>query len=174
MLCRVEMPTHEGIYGRFYRYQILHGPDASARMNLLVLPVLAMALCIVAWFFGFRGVLFYVLFALLAAYVGYSLWMRPVRVFRKKEGVALQTEVYIFTENGLTRSVRGEEGGVADNTSMRYDALVSAAETGKDFYLYTSPSQAYLVDKEYFTNGSPEELRRMLQEKLGAKFSGGK
>lgn len=165
---------HEAIYGRYFRYQALHGPDASARTNLIILPVLLLALNIAAWFMGFRGILFYVVLAVLAAYFYYALWMRPVRMFRAKPGAALQKQVFVFTENGYTRSLKGEEGGVEESTSGRYDALVKVVETAKDFYLYTAPSQALLVDKEYFTEGTATDLRAILQKALGSRFKASK
>mgnify|MGYP003701367825 CR=1 FL=1 len=171
MLCRVEMPTNEHIFGRFYRYQMIRGSDsASSRMNLIILPViliLAAIFMVVAagnWLFPV------IVLALTGAYLGYMLYLRPNSLFHKKAGIALQTEVYIFTENGFTRSVRSEEGGMPDNTSGRYDGLLAAVETKNDFYLYTGRTQAYLVGKGEFTNGTTEKLRAMLQKTMEDKF----
>lgn len=169
MLCRVEMPTNEQIFGRFYRYQLLHGESEGGRgalympLLLVILAGLSLLMGLKAWVAGAICV------AAIALFV-YTMWIKPGTIFRKKGGIALQTEVYIFTETGLTRSLRSEEGGLPENTSMRYDGLLKAVETKQDFYLYTAPNQAYFVDKEYFTNGSPEELHSFLQATLGSKF----
>lgn len=171
MLCRVEMPTNEQTYGRFYRYQMLRG---SAWGNIILLPIILIGAGLLLWFSGSNSLLALAPVALALVYLWYSLWLKPGMTFRKKGGIAMQTEIYIFTEAGYTRSVRSEEGGLPDNTSGRYDGLHSAVETGKDFYLYTSPKQAYLVDKEYFTKGGPEELRESLQKALGSRFKGKK
>lgn len=169
MLCRVEMPTNEQTFGRFYRYQILHGETEAGRSSLY-LPILLFLTGIFFWVIGMPVWMAGVLALLAVAMLVYSFWLRPATIFRKKGGIALQTEVYIFTDTGLTRSLRSEEGGLPDNSSMRYDGLLKAVETKSDFYLYTARNQAYLVDKEYFTNGTPEELRGYLQKVLGAKF----
>lgn len=169
MLCRVEMPTNEQIYGRFYRYRILHQPGGG-RLGIILMPLLIVALLFFVISWGVSPLLLGLVIVLVAAWGGYTFWVRPNSVFRSKGGAALQTEVMIFTEGGYNRSVKSEEGGVPDNASGSYAGLHSAVETGRDFYLFTSPTQAYLVDKEYFTKGSPEELRTMLDAKMGGKF----
>lgn len=173
MLCRVEMPTNEQIFGRFYRYKMTR-KGAPGRGSLIFLPILVVAAAVFMYFSGFGLVVPAVLVALVAAYLIFTLFIKPGQLFRKKGGAALQTEVYIFTETGFTRSVRSEEGGLPENYSGQYTVLVNAVETGNDFYLFTGPNQAYLVDKEYFTKGSPEELRETLQKRLGKKFKGKK
>lgn len=167
MLCRVEMPTNEQIFGRFYRYNVMHSP---ARNNMVLMPVLFLAAAFLLWSMNVTYLLILALLVLLVAYFVVQMYARPASVFRKKGGVALQTEVYIFTETGYSRSVRSEEGGLPDNANGRYDALVQAVETKQDFYLYHSPGRAYLVDKAYFTNGTPEELRAVLRKALGKAF----
>ncbi len=169
MLCRVEMPSNEQIFGRFYRYKTLRGGSGS-RMSLLLMPIVVLIFCVILVFTGSGLLLPLGLAAVLAIYFYYSLFIRPTSLFRAKPGAALQTEITIFTETGLNRSVSSEEGGLADTESLQYASLHMAVETSHDFYLFTSPSQAILIDKEYFTKGSPEDLHTVLQKALGAKF----
>lgn len=178
MLCRVEMPANEQIYGRFYRYKMLRlsnfGPQqGGGRSSLILMGVLAAVLVIFAVMSGMY-LPAAIVGALVVGYIVFTMYIRPGQIFRKKAGAALNTEVTIFTDNGFQRSVRSEEGGPPDNMSAQYDTLVLAVETGHDFYLFTSPAQAYLIDKEYFTKGAPQELREVLQKKLGKKFKGPK
>ena len=44
MLCRIEMPANEQIYGRFYRYRMLH-PQKGGQSGraALALPAIALA-----------------------------------------------------------------------------------------------------------------------------------
>ncbi len=173
MLCRVEMPSNEQIFGRFYRYRLLHQPNGGKfRAGQLLMPIVLLAMAVLLYFSG--AVLWMVLLpaAVAAAYYVYVFYIQPTRLFRQKAGAALQTEVTIFTENSFTRSVRSEEGGLPDNLSGQYDALSAAVETGKDFFLFTGPTQAYLIDKAYFTKGGPEDLRATLRAKMGARFRG--
>lgn len=167
MLCRVEMPTHEAIFCRFYRYNMKR---SGLQNSVLVLSAMALVLAAVLWQGGANSLLALLPIAVAALYAGYSLYLQPILRYRKKEGVALQTEVYVFTPSGFTRSVRSEEEGQLDHVSMQYNTLVKAVETAKDFYLYISPKQAYFVDEEYFTDGSAEELRKLLGQAMQDKF----
>lgn len=178
MLCRIEMLNHEAIFARFYRYRMLHGAGpgggGGSKFTIIGLPIIVLLLSLFMWSAGVNNTLILIALALVAAYLLYILVLQPRSLYRKKSGAALETLVYLFTENGVTRSARSEEGGLPENTSMRYDGLVKVVETSKDFYLFTSQTQAYLVDKEYFTNGTPEELREMLRKEMGDKFKGPK
>lgn len=170
MICRVEMPANEQIFGRFYRYRMLRGQRGAGRSPLVMLAVLLLAAVALVVVGGVTPYLGLAVLALVLLWLGYALWFRPGQLFRGREGAALQTEVIVFTPTGLTRTVRSEEGGPPDNQSLNYSALVRAVETGRDFYLFTSPTQAFLVDKDYFTDGSPDALRTVLREKLADRF----
>ena len=169
MLCRVEMPRNEQIFGRFYRYKFMHNSQ-SGKNGLILMAFVVLAFCLVLVFTGGGFTLPIVLGAVLAAYLVYLLYLRPLSLFRATPAAALQTEITIFTETGLSHKVTSEEGGTDETASLPYNALHRAVETARDFYLYTGPSQAYLIDKQYFTNGSPEELREILKTALGNKF----
>lgn len=170
MICRIEIPTNEQIYGRFYRWKLLHQGGSGGKFNLLGIPLVLLLGAVLLWTTGNNLLFAAVLVALAVGYTVYTMVLRPGAEFRKKEGAALQTELYIFTETSFTRSVRSEESGMQDTSSGQYNLFISAVETKEDFYLFTSPSQAYLLDKEYFTKGSPEEMRATLRAKLGDKF----
>ncbi len=171
MLCRIEMPANEQIYGRFYRYRMLH-PQKGGRSGraALALPLIALVLCVFLFALGLPPLMLALLAAGVLVYVYYTFFMRPAALFRQKEGAALQREVTIVTANGVQRTVKGEEGGGGQAASVQFAALFGAAETRQDFYLFTSPAEAYLLDKDFFTNGTPEELRALLCEKMGGKF----
>jgi hypothetical protein len=173
MLCRVEMPFNEQIFGRFYRYRMLR-LRGGGRAGVILLPVAAAAVLLLTLAADLSPLLPLAALALAGGWIGYTLYARPNSIFRGRGGAALQTEVTVFTETGFNRSVKSEEGGLPENTSGNYSALTLAVETSRDFYLFTSPAQAYLMDKAYFTKGSPEELRRILRKGMGGKFKGGK
>lgn len=176
MICRVEMPTNEQIFGRFYRYRLMHGQGqgGGGRSMVIMLVVLVAAMMALSFTFSLSVWLLVIVAALVVLWLGYLMWWKPNQLFRKKEGAALQTEVTIFTKNGLTRTVKSEEGGLPETTNVNYSSLLKAVETSHDFYLYISPAQAVMVDKEYFTNGTPEDLRAVLTDKMGKNFKGKK
>ncbi|MDL2219994.1 YcxB family protein [Ruminococcaceae bacterium OttesenSCG-928-O06] len=171
MLCRVEMPANSQIYGRFYRYRLLNRSGQGVKAILGLLCVLYVVFLAAAIWAGLPWPLVAVLTALLAAYFIFNVYARPISEFGKTEGAALRTETTIFTAGGLQRSVRGEEEGMVDSASLPYTSLSSAVETKRDFYLFTTQAQAYMIDKAYFTNGSPEQLRELLRAALGTKFT---
>lgn len=171
MLCRVEMPTNEQTFGRFYRYQFVHASaEQGGGRGLLFMCIAVIVIAAISFFSGVMSWPALVLMLAAAAFIVYSMYIKPSSIFKRKSGVAMQTEVYLFAETSFTRSVRSEEGGLPENTSSRYDGLVKAVETKSDFYLFTGTTQAYLVDKQYFTNGTPEELRACLRTALDKKF----
>lgn len=170
MLCRVEMPCNAQIYGRFTRWQLLHMGGTAGRALLVALPVLALAFAALIVGAGLPAVLAVLVMVLVAAYYIWLLWGKPLSQFRRQPGAALLREVTVFTPHGLNRSVRSEDGGPPDNSSTSYSALALAVETKQDFYLFTSPTRAYMVDKAYFTNGTPADLRATLQAQMAERF----
>ena len=169
MLCRVEMVNSEQRYGRFYRWRMLHlqGGLKGTIIILAVLVVLAAAMLLNS---GANPLFLLLIVAAALAYFVYQLYIKPNSLFRKRPGAAMETEVYIFTENGFTLNVKNEESGSNDHSSSQYSVLTSAVETSGDFILFTSPTQGYMIEKTAFTNGSPDELRTVLKEKMGKKF----
>ncbi len=80
------------------------------------------------------------------------------------------------TENGFFRKAktrkrryqfRAEDFRVTDVTSTVYPyvQLVEVRETKDFFYLYLSEKHVFVVAKKSFTKGTPEDLRRLLDEK---------
>ncbi len=168
MLCRVEMPANEQIFGRFYRYRLFRGAGSS-KMTMLLLPLLAAVAVALLLSSGMPLYLSGAVILLVGLYLGYTLYYKPLQVFRKRGGAAMLTEITILTENGLNRMVKSEEGGAPETANVQYAGnfwtllritLLSCVRKSED----------YVLDKEFFTKGSPEDLRAALNAKLGAKF----
>ena len=62
--------------------------------------------------------------------------------------------------------------GVQASSVYPYFQIIGAYETKTYFYLYFTAEQAYFVAKDGFTQGTAEELRALLREKLGKRFHG--
>lgn len=170
MLCRVEMTANEQIYARFFRYKLMHNIGDQKRGGLILTLVLAAALLLMMWNLGISPLALAVVAVLVAGYFVYTLSIRPGQLFRAQPGAAMKTEVTIFTDSGINRSIRSEEDGSNEAQSLQYAALYAAVETRRDFYLFTGPAQAILIDKEHFTKGEPAELRACLARQMGGKF----
>lgn len=75
-----------------------------------------------------------------------------------------EAKTMIFTENG----VNGYQSLATGEAS--WDAFVSAEESEKDFYLFTSNKAASFIPKRGFQSKDDEnELRELIREKLGDK-----
>ena len=56
------------------------------------------------------------------------------------------------------------------HASYRYTGILKGYERKDAFYLFVDKRRAFLVSKNGFTEGSAEELRMLLINKLGKKF----
>lgn len=59
---------------------------------------------------------------------------------------------------------------INSQSSVRYDMIMDAYETQKYFYLYIEQQRAYIIEKSGFVYNTPDEMRRLLQIKLGCRF----
>lgn len=76
--------------------------------------------------------------------------------------------------NNVNRFLFYQDGFVnTDNFSradIYYGQLVKAYETEKYFYLYIEDQRAFVINKKCFVYNTPQEMRRLLQIKLGGRF----
>ncbi len=172
MLCRVEMPYHEQIYARFYRYKLFHkGSQANIKSTVVLLLFLTVSIVFLSLWIG-NSIIFLLTMLVFALWFFYLLYWRPLSQFRALPNAAMQTEITLFTANGLSRKVTNENGSTTETNSLSYHGLVKAVETKQDFYLFYGETKAYLIDKQYFTNGDAETLRKLLLESMGNSFTG--
>lgn len=171
MLCRVEMQLNQKIYGRFYRYQVYHGPDSGRMFAFVFLPALMLFMALLFWFAGAASSLVAIMAALGVVLFGYQMYARPSQEFSKKVRRP-EEHLFIFTPTMLQYVVTSADGDgkPIETLDLQYSQFVKAVETKKDFYLYTSPNQALLIDKTCFTHGSADALRTTLKETMGKTF----
>ncbi len=75
---------------------------------------------------------------------------------------------YEFSDEKL---IARSEGAVSSDTQeILYDGLYKAFETADMFYLYIGPLQGYILPKASFTQGTADDLRALLREKLNKRF----
>lgn len=75
---------------------------------------------------------------------------------------------YIFDADELV--LYGTSEGNRTKVQYTYDGLNRAYETDKYFYIYIDKKAAYMLCKTEITEGTPDELRSLLYEKLGDRF----
>ena len=73
------------------------------------------------------------------------------------------TVSYGFTEDGLTHNAKN--GEIA---SLSYDGILKVTESPDYYFLYIAESDALIVSKNGFTEGTAEEFTALLRDKLGA------
>lgn len=61
--------------------------------------------------------------------------------------------------------------GYNETVNISYGRILYAIETDEYFLFYPTRVSAYIIDKQGITEGSPAQLRTLLTEKLGGKFS---
>jgi hypothetical protein len=166
------MPSNEQIYSRFYRWRYFHRTSnaAAPRSSFAVFPFILIISMLAVIAFGLSPLIIAGVLLVIVIYFVYMFYSKPARLFRSKPGAALQTEINIFTESGFNRLVRSEEAGMIDTANGSYSYFTKIVETSRDFYFFTSPTQAYLVDKECFTKGDAETLHKILQKVAEATF----
>lgn len=76
--------------------------------------------------------------------------------------------------NNVNRYLFYQDGFVnIDNFSraeIYYGQLMKAYETDNYFYLFVEDHRAYVINKKGFIYNTPQEMRRLMQIKLGGRF----
>lgn len=113
--------------------------------------------------------LFFVIFLLpVTAFMWVLRWSYK-RSFRRKIKTDKRYEspmeaFYVFSEEGFDYAIGVNKG------SMGYKMLYKAYESNDFFYLYVNALEAYIVSKDGFTSGTPEQFRSLMVGKMGKKF----
>ena len=129
-----------------------------ALLFALLLTGLVFSIAIKGWIF----VALIVLGMLIFGRRYYFLYIGPARKFDQSSFKDVKQE-YVFRKSGLSATSDGEE------QKFYYEQLLAAFETPCAFYLYINKAQAFIVDKEGFTQGSGDELARRLLNGRGPK-----
>lgn len=75
---------------------------------------------------------------------------------------------YDFTDDSVVR-VKTDETGTK-KSEYKYESYVRIVKTPKAFYLYISETEVNIIPLGSISKGTPEELGRFLDEKLGKKY----
>ena len=84
------------------------------------------------------------------------------QIFRNNPHVRYP-QTYAFEDENLT--ITGE----LFESHLKWLALVEAAESDTDFFLFLTKDQAYVLPKRFFKTGEEVELRSFLKTKLGER-----
>lgn len=114
-------------------------------------------LAIVSWCVTLFYIIFnYVLFNPQKMFKKYSEAQPDSHIILEFGDISLKTTIESQTTNGVNESL--------------YDVFESSWENDKFFVIRVKNSGAYVIKKSEITDGTPEELRQLLTDKLGSKF----
>lgn len=120
----------------------------------------------------YKDYIFYTLAAAIAGIFLYTRWYvdmpeKNLRRMRAAHGdIPL---VFEFDDEVLTVSFSSAD--ICEIFKYKYKIFSSCLETDKHFFLsFSSGYSIYILRKNTLTEGSPDELRRLLQEKFGNRY----
>jgi len=94
-------------------------------------------------------------------------FIRP-KSYVKRAPVLFETGLeFVFNEDSYVVAQAGEL--INGTATTRYEALHKVYETKTVFYLYLTPVQALLINKDDIIKGTPEALRNILRVRIPAK-----
>jgi len=158
-------------YIKFQRFNMFRG-GVSGKVMIVSLAVLFIAgvLCIAAGIYTndygaaiFPGVFFILLgifYLFLPQYTTYIM-------FRKNRGLFDSGVNYSFFDDHFTVTTISDLLNGVNN--VKYEGLYKACETKDNFYFYITRVQSFLLNKDGFTLGRPEDLSALLERALPPK-----
>jgi hypothetical protein len=75
---------------------------------------------------------------------------------------------YDFTETGIVREKTDTNG--TKRSEFQYDSYIRIVQTINAFYLYITENEVNIIPLGSITKGTPAELAKFLEEKLGKSF----
>lgn len=99
----------------------------------------------------------------------YNLVTLPKNNLKKTKLVQGDNPIYYTFFKEYINS-KSENGINSENTNLEYQKLYKVIETKDYFFFYTTENQAFMVRKNAFTEGTPDELVAILTLRLGDKF----
>ncbi len=101
--------------------------------------------------------------AILRLFVAPSQIKRTIRAQADKNNIV----TYRFTEDGFEETTKSVNNN--SQSQNQYTVITKVTESEHYFYLYISPTQAHIVDKHGFTEGTEQDFRDLLRTVIEAK-----
>lgn len=91
----------------------------------------------------------------------------PKRVFKNSPAIFKAGVLFEIDDTQITITQTGDI--VKSNDQLQFEAFYKIYEAKKAFYLFISPNQAYILSKNDFTIGTPDDLRELFSTKFSKK-----
>jgi hypothetical protein len=94
----------------------------------------------------------------------------PKKAAASREAKLNAVQNYKLCEDSVTVSEKSDvsEGG----GTYKWETFLRAYEDAEYFFLYINKASAFIIAKSGFVSGGPEDLRGLLERKLGKNFRG--
>lgn len=110
----------------------------------------------------------YLCVAILFVDAYYTLFYTVFLKKRIKKNPQINAQItYEFTEDALIANTISEK--INDITVMKYDIIYRVTESEHFLYIYVHPNAAHIIDISGFPEGSVDELKTLLKNKLSAR-----
>lgn len=87
-------------------------------------------------------------------------------VMKKENGAEI---IYELTKNEITQHVTRNNGAI-ETKKYKYSLLHSVEEKSGEFVIYINSMSVFILPKNDFIQGSPEELSGFLKKEFGSKY----
>ncbi|MEO3945982.1 YcxB family protein [Gorillibacterium sp. CAU 1737] len=94
-----------------------------------------------------------------AAFPHFTIWRMGKRLDRKP-----MHQHFTLTPEAIR--YEGNQGGIESSSTIAWNSLYRVYESKTAFYLYVNKKHAMVLPKADITAGTPDELSRLMQEKL--------
>lgn len=156
----------------YFKFLEFHNKKFNFRYMLYtVVWSMILLLCIYLAFASKNRIQGVIVTMILIGFIAYRL-LRPKKVVDKE----LKSDK-VSTNNSNTFSFYDKNFEIKNNNGSfiyRYFMLKKIYETDNYFYLYVTRENAFLISKNTFSLGTPEDFSKFLKKKCGVKFKGKK
>ena len=160
-------------YSEFLKFSFFRGKHSRLGHQIYRVIEIILVVMFFVLIFGFLQFPYPpVLFLVVAAFLFAAQNIIPglfARSYAKKAAGLFNVGLDIaFKKNNVYISTTGESEETA--TKMPYNLIVRAFEVSNAYYLYIVHGQELILSKKDFINDNPDDLRIMLEEKIGKRY----
>jgi len=136
-----------------------------------LIAFLSFALCCFTYFTSgepFDWYIAYMFGVVLIVDLFYVLYFTVFMKLQLKKTPTLDADAeYLFTEDEIKETF--VSASLNQTLNCKYDSVVLVSESENYLYIYIAKNQAYVVDKDGFTEGTLYDLKVLLSQKIDAK-----
>lgn len=121
-----------------------------------------------------KGTKWFVIYIAILIFLVYQLIMLPIKQKRKRtklENTPPVDDVRYFTVDETYFRMEIVGGARRSVTTLDYEGIPKAIEFGDYFFIFVDAEHAAIIGRHELTEGAPLEFTKLLESKLGEKFT---